>query len=206
MQKAQQSYWDLPRDRMRRSLLGLKPKKKGGFLTNSHGGPLPTLHAYSGTISPAPGDWPDSQIITGFWRMDDASGWQLPGDLQDFLARGDKPIYLGFGSMSWGAQRNSDIITKAIKQWGGRVVIGKGWGGVKEEMLPDTVYVIDKAPHGKLFEHVQAVVHHGGAGTTHTGLYAGRQALPCRNSSTSLIGGGCCMSLVPVPSRCGSGS
>lgn len=102
MQKAQQSYWDLPRDRMRRSLLGLKPKKKGGFLTNSHGGPLPTLHAYSGTISPAPGDWPDSQIITGFWRMDDASGWELPSDFQDFLAKGDKPIYLGFGSTQAG--------------------------------------------------------------------------------------------------------
>ena len=39
---------------------------------------------------------------------------------------------------------------------------------------PTTVFVIDRAPHTKLFEHVKAVVHHGGAGTTHTGLYAGR--------------------------------
>lgn len=174
MQKAQQTYWDWPRDRLRRNVLGLKPKKKGGFLTNSHGVPLPTLHAYSGIISPAPGDWPDTNVITGFWRLEDRTGWAPPPAFQEFLSKGEAPIYLGFGSMSFGAQRNSDIITKALKMWGGRAVIGKGWGGVKPEMLPDTVHVIDRAPHGLLFEHVKAVVHHGGAGTTHTGLYAGR--------------------------------
>lgn len=174
MQKAQQTYWDLPRDRLRRSILGLKPKKRGGILTNSHGVPLPTLHAYSPTISPAPGDWPASNVITGFWRLEDNSGWAPPPDFEAFLAKGDRPIYLGFGSMSWGSQRNSDIITRALKLWGGRAVIGKGWGGVKEDLLPDTVYVIERAPHTRLFEHVKAVVHHGGAGTTHTGLYAGR--------------------------------
>jgi UDP:flavonoid glycosyltransferase YjiC (YdhE family) len=174
MQKAQQTYWDLPRDRLRRSLLGLKPKKRGGFLTNSRGEPLPILHAYSAAISPAPGDWPDSNIITGFWRLDDITGWQPSAAFRDFLARGPEPIYLGFGSMSWGAQRNSEIITRALRLWGGRAVIGKGWGGVKPEMLPDSVHVIERAPHSKLFEHVQAVVHHGGAGTIHTGLYAGK--------------------------------
>lgn len=46
----------------------------------------------------------------------------------------------------------------------------QGLGGViRRKTPPDTVHVIDKAPHSKLFEHVQAVVHHGGAGTTHTG-------------------------------------
>lgn len=174
MQKAQQTYWDLPRDRLRRSVLGLKSRKRGGFLTNSRGVPLPILHAYSAAISPAPGDWPETNVITGFWRLDDTSGWVPPADFEAFLAKGDMPIYLGFGSMSWGAQRNSEIITRALKLWGGRAVIGKGWGGVRPEMLPDTVYVIDRAPHSKLFTYVKAVVHHGGAGTTHTGLYAGR--------------------------------
>jgi UDP:flavonoid glycosyltransferase YjiC (YdhE family) len=173
VQKMQQSYWDLPRDRLRKSL-GLKPKKKGGFYTNSHGQPLVALHAYSGSISPAPGDWPETNIITGFWRLEDITGWTPSPEFQAFLSKGEAPIYLGFGSMSFGAQRNTEIITKALHSWGGRAVIGKGWGGVKPEMLPDTVFVVDRAPHTKLFEHVKAVVHHGGAGTTHTGLYAGR--------------------------------
>jgi sterol 3beta-glucosyltransferase len=173
VQQVQQSYWDLPRDHLRR-VLGLKPKKKGGFYTNSRGGPLTTLHAYSGYISPAAGDWPETNIITGFWRLEDTGGWTPPASFQDFLGKGDAPIYLGFGSMSWGAQRNTEIIAKALAAWGGRAVIGKGWGGLKEDALPDSVYVIERAPHAELFKHVKAVVHHGGAGTTHTGLYAGR--------------------------------
>ena len=76
--------------------------------------------------------------------------------------------------MPWGAQRNTEIVTKALKAWGGRAVVGKGWGGIKAEDLPDTVYSIDKAPHTRLFPLMKALVHHGGAGTTYAGLYAGK--------------------------------
>ncbi len=173
VQKAQQTYWDMPRDRLRRTF-GLKPKKKSSLYTNSRGEPLTVLHAYSGSISPAPGDWPETDIITGFWRLEDTSDWVPSPEFEEFLGKGSAPIYMGFGSMSWGAQRNTEIITRALNSWGGRAVIGKGWGGLKAEMLPDNVFAIDRAPHARLFEHVKAVIHHGGAGTTHTGLYAGR--------------------------------
>lgn len=126
------------------------------------------------TVSPAPGDWAPNNVITGFWRLDDGAGWAPDADFEAFLSTGDTPVYLGFGSMPWGAQRNTEIITKAITQWGGRAVIGKGWGGVKAEDLPKSVDVVDRAPHTELFKHVKAVVHHGGAGTTQTGLEAGR--------------------------------
>jgi UDP:flavonoid glycosyltransferase YjiC (YdhE family) len=172
VQKVQQAYWDLPRDRLRRTL-GLKPKKKTMFPANLRGG-IPVLHAYSASISPAPGDWTDNNIITGFWRLDDSRGWKPSPAFEEFLGKGEPPVYLGFGSMSFGAQRNTEIITRALRLWGGRAVIGKGWGGVKEEALPESVFVIDRAPHNELFKHMKAVVHHGGAGTTHTGLYAGR--------------------------------
>jgi UDP:flavonoid glycosyltransferase YjiC (YdhE family) len=172
VQKVQQAYWDMPRDRLRRTL-GLKPKKKTVFPGNLRGD-IPVLHAYSASISPAPGDWGDNNIITGFWRLDDTSKWRPSPAFEEFLSKGEAPVYLGFGSMSFGAQRNTEIITRALKMWGGRAVIGKGWGGVREDALPDSVFVIDRAPHTELFKYMKAVVHHGGAGTTHTGLYAGR--------------------------------
>ena len=174
IQAAQQSYYDFPRDRMRAKLLGLRSSKRAGFTRNARGERIPALHAYSPTLSPRPGDWPDSTIVTGFWRLDDITGWEPEPEFEAFLAAGEQPIYLGFGSMPFGAARNTEIIVKALQMWGGRAVIGKGWGGVRAEDLPDSVYVIDKAPHTRLFELVKAVVHHGGAGTTHTGLYAGK--------------------------------
>jgi UDP:flavonoid glycosyltransferase YjiC (YdhE family) len=174
VQAAQQSYYDFPRDRMRAKLLGLRSRKRSGFTKNARGERIPALHAYSPTISPRPGDWPETTIVTGFWRLDDATGWEPDEAFRKFLAAGEKPIYLGFGSMPWGAARNTEIILKALQLWGGRVVIGRGWGGIRDEDLPESVFSIAKAPHTKLFEHVRAVVHHGGAGTTHTGLYAGK--------------------------------
>jgi UDP:flavonoid glycosyltransferase YjiC (YdhE family) len=174
IQAAQQSYYDFPRDRMRAKLLGLRSRKRNGFSKNAFGENIPALHAYSPTLSPRPGDWPETTVVTGFWRLEDDSAWKPDADFQRFLAAGPPPVYLGFGSMPWGASRNTEIITKALRLWGGRVVIGQGWGGIKAEDLPETVYSISRAPHTELFKYVSAVVHHGGAGTTHTGLYAGR--------------------------------
>eukprot|EP01042_Synura_sphagnicola_P006875 gene6875-8800_t len=39
---------------------------------------------------------------------------------------------------------------------------------------PSDAYMLGAAPHGWLFQHVAAVVHHGGAGTTSAGLRAGK--------------------------------
>jgi sterol 3beta-glucosyltransferase len=94
---------------------------------------------------------------------------------EEFLAAGDKPIYLGFGSMPWGAAAQHRDHPQGPRDVGrprrDRPRLGRhphrGPAGLASTS-------IDKAPHTKLFELVQAVVHHGGAGTTHTGLYAGK--------------------------------
>jgi sterol 3beta-glucosyltransferase len=52
-------------------------------------------------------------------------------------------------------------------------------GGVDASSLPETIFKIDKAPHGWLFPRVSAMVHRDGAGTTAAGLRAGRPTLVC---------------------------
>ncbi len=169
----QQAYYDLPRDKLRKELMGLPPRKKGGFFKDSNGKNLTTLYAYSPQISPRPRDWPKTAIVTGFWKLDDVSGWEPSDRFKAFLAAGSKPVYIGFGSMPFGAKRNTSILKAAVAKWGGRAVVARGWGGINPEDLPDTIYDIAKAPHDKLFQHVAAAVHHGGAGTTSSSLHAG---------------------------------
>ncbi len=155
--------------------MGLGPRKNGGFFKDTDGTPLWTLNAYSETISPRPRDWPKTSIVTGYWMLPDNSGWQPSEEFKTFLDEGPLPIYVGFGSMPWGADRNTDILREALTMWDGRVVVGRGWGGIKPDDLPsDRVYVIDRAPHDQLFKYVKAVVHHGGAGTTASGLILGK--------------------------------
>jgi len=170
----QQIYYNLPRNKLRRELMGLDARKKGGFFRNTDGTSLTTLYAYSPVVSPRPRDWPKSAIVAGYWQLKDRSDWQPSEEFQKFLSEGDAPVYIGFGSMPFGAERNTKILKEAVAMWGGRAVVARGWGGINPQDLPDTIFAIEKAPHDKLFKYVSAVVHHGGAGTTSAGLHLGR--------------------------------
>ncbi|ODT68028.1 MAG: hypothetical protein ABS75_21960 [Pelagibacterium sp. SCN 63-23] len=170
----QQGYYDLPRDRVRKELMGLGPRKRGGLFKDSYGNNLPTLYNFSSIVSPRPRDWPQTAVVTGFWFLDDNGGWTPPDDLKHFLDSGPPPVYIGFGSMPFGAERNTKLLRVALKKWGGRAIVSRGWGGIKPDDLPNTVFAVSEAPHDKLFPLVAAVVHHGGAGTTAAGLRAGK--------------------------------
>ena len=170
----QQGYYDLPRDRVRKELMGLGPRKRGGLFRDSQGNNLPTLYNFSSLVSPRPREWPQTAVVTGFWFLDDNTGWTPSPELQRFLHAGAPPVYIGFGSMPFGAERNTQLLRSALEQWGGRAIVSKGWGGINVDDLPDTVFAVSEAPHDKLFPLCSAVVHHGGAGTTAAGLRAGK--------------------------------
>ena len=171
----QQTFYDLPRYLLRPSL-GYFPLFRTGFAKAPKKGYVPTLHAYPEAVVPHPHDWPDNAAITGAWRLDEKPEWQIPADLRAFLDAGEPPVYIGFGSMSFGSERNEAIIREALELWGGRAVLAKGWGGLSGAAVPPNAFLLDKAPHDKLFPLMRAVVHHGGAGTTLAGLTAGRPA------------------------------
>jgi sterol 3beta-glucosyltransferase len=170
----QQAYFNRARKSLRKDLLGLGPLRRGGFFRDVDGSRLTVLHCYSPLVSPRPADWPGSAHVTGYFRLADNSGWQPSEAFRSFLAAGEAPVYIGFGSMPFGAERNTAILNKAIALWGGRAVVARGWGGIDPSALPASVFAIDHAPHDRLFAHVRAVVHHGGAGTTSAGLHLGR--------------------------------
>lgn len=172
--EVQQAYFNRARKTLRTELLGLPPLRRGGFFKDVDGTQLPVLHCYSALVSPRPADWPASAHVTGYYRLADNSGWQPSPEFKAFLSAGEAPVYIGFGSMPFGAARNTQILRDAMAIWGGRAVVARGWGGIDPSALPATVFPIEHAPHDRLFAHVKAVVHHGGAGTTSAGLHLGR--------------------------------
>jgi sterol 3beta-glucosyltransferase len=136
----------------------------------------PTLISYSVHVFPRPAGWPEHVHITGYWFLDEEAGWQPPQDLLDFLQAGNPPVYVGFGSVGDAslAEQKTRLVIEALKQSGQRGVLATGWNAMtKIGNLPDTVYMLDSAPHSWLFPQMAAVVHHGGAGTTAAGFRAG---------------------------------
>jgi len=102
--------------------------------------------------------------------------WQPAQDLLDFLQAGNTPVYVGFGSVGDAslAEQKTRLVIEALKQSEQRAVLATGWNAMtKIGNLPDTIYVLDSAPHSWLFPQMAAVVHHGGAGTTAAGFRAG---------------------------------
>ena len=95
-------------------------------------------------------------------------------DLEDFLSSGPPTIYAGFGSMPKGDQiGNVPIIIKAVRSLGQRVIIAKFWDKPSDFSNSDDVFFLNKYPHLKLFPRMEAVIHHGGVGTTATCAVSG---------------------------------
>ncbi|MDG4770207.1 glycosyltransferase [Solwaraspora sp. WMMD792] len=165
----------------RQETLGLARSSGAALATRlPDGRPIPVLHAISGHVVPRPADWPGHAQLTGYWFLDDATGWQPPAELIDFLDAGDPPVYIGFGSMAGrDPRRLTRAVTAALRLANVRGVVATGWGGLDAADLPDTVLPITQAPHDWLFPRVSAVVHHGGAGTTAAALRAGRPSVIC---------------------------
>jgi vancomycin aglycone glucosyltransferase len=111
---------------------------------------------------------PSTAEQTGAWLLEDPS--PLPDQLEQFLSRGDPPIYVGVGSMRDAPPAKS--LLEAARTSGRRVVLSRGWAELAGD--GDDCIVIDDVDHQKLFPRCAAIVHHGGAGTTHTAALAGR--------------------------------
>ncbi|GAI89558.1 unnamed protein product, partial [marine sediment metagenome] len=136
------------------------------------------LYGYSLQVIPFPKDWDDFIHVTGYWFLEQSAGWEPPIDLIDFLQSGPPPVYIGFGSMvNSKPEETADLVLQALARTSQRGVLSSGWGGLKKEYLPDTVFMIGSMPHNWLFPRMAAVVHHGGVGTTAAGLWAGIPAI-----------------------------
>jgi UDP:flavonoid glycosyltransferase YjiC (YdhE family) len=56
---------------------------------------------------------------------------------------------------------------------GRRTLFYPGWSGVDPAALPSNFFALDDTPHDWLFPRTALVVHHGGAGTSHSAARAG---------------------------------
>ncbi|KAG1327967.1 Sterol 3-beta-glucosyltransferase UGT80B1 [Cocos nucifera] len=136
---------------------------------------LPTGYMWSPSIVPKPSDWGILVDVVGFCFLNLGTKYQPPKEFTQWIEQGPKPIYIGFGSMPLeDSKKITSIILEALKETGQRGIIDRGWGDLGSIFeVPVDVFLVEDCPHDWLFPRCAAVVHHGGAGTTATGLRAG---------------------------------
>lgn len=143
---------------------------------------VPMTYLWSPGLCPKPKDWGPEIDIAGYVFLDLASSFTPEQRLDKFVnQKSDKRIiYIGFGSISGidDPEAFTRMIFEAVQKAGVRAVISKGWG-LRDDVadIPDSICMVDNVPHDWLFPKMDAVIHHGGAGTTAIGLKCGKPTM-----------------------------
>jgi sterol 3beta-glucosyltransferase len=138
----------------------------------------PCLYGFSRSLLPPPPDWPTGVVVTGPWWLDTREDWRPPEDLLRFLRSPGKAVFIGFGStMDAQPQRLNAVIEAALTRLKCRAVLLAGPTGQLE--LPASAHwlTVRGVPLDWPFPRVDAIVHHGGAGTTAQAARAGKPSI-----------------------------
>jgi sterol 3beta-glucosyltransferase len=145
------------------------------------GWPSRRLHliASSPAFLDRPADWPHWIQMCGFLSLPLHEREAMSPEVAAFLSRGPAPVFMGFGSLMplGGSTHLEDtlaVFQEAAALSGRRAIIQA------DVDLPSTddLLFVKRTSHAQVFPRCAAVVHHAGAGTTHTTLKAGVPSIP----------------------------
>ncbi|CAF4013692.1 unnamed protein product [Adineta steineri] len=151
--------------------------------------PILTATTYSKCLLARPNDWPENELMVGPIMEEDNNNFQPSDDLLEFLNKyqNEKIIYIGIGSMMSMMFSNDqqlqflENIQTMIKTMNCKAIVSlAGFYNVNDNNLvnhENIFYLKKNIPHAWLFPKMSAVIHHGGAGTTHAGLRYGLPTL-----------------------------
>ena len=148
------------------------PKRRAGIYSYTDGtNSIPIVYPISPRLFPEVKSWDGYVFLSGFLTLE--TDEKLSEELISFLKDGEKPIVVSFSSRPLSEPaRFMSKLTQALEKTGDRAVILTGNSGMAGSNN-STCFFARSAPHGRLFPHAKAVVHHGGVGTMAAALMAG---------------------------------
>jgi UDP:flavonoid glycosyltransferase YjiC (YdhE family) len=135
------------------------------------------FHAASPSFWPAAPDWSEIHCVCGeFFMPVQAEAWGPSPALRAFLDEGPAPVLMTLGSWEHMApERVRTLLIESARHAQMRAIIQTKTSS--DEGRDGELYFLPWAPHRHLAPSCSAVVHHGGAGTTHMALRAGKPSL-----------------------------
>ena len=139
----------------------------------------------SPTLLPRPSDWAPHHVQTGHCGLPAAlrqgiGEGPLEPALERWLQGGSPPIYFGFGSLPvLDPPAFLRTVRETLVALGLRGLIVSGWTRMPEFEGDERLFLASSLNHDEVLPRCQAVVHHGGLGTTTATLAAGVPAVVC---------------------------
>ncbi len=126
---------------------------------------IPFSAMWSPSFVPKPEDWPDQCRVVGTFCGDPTQAFSVDevkfADVIKWLEAGDRPVFIGFGSMMIKDPLSlENIIMKAARMSGCRVIVQSNWSKLDVSAEP-LCQNVGSCPHDWLLPQCCAVVHHG---------------------------------------------
>ncbi len=129
------------------------------------------------TISPSlfsrPDNWSNNIKVLGYQERNKTINWKPEKTLLDFIERHNKILFVTFGSMINPAPKEkTKIVLDILERNKIPAIINTASGGLVKpnKFDSDLLYFVSQIPYDWIFQKMYAVIHHGGAGTTHLTL------------------------------------
>jgi sterol 3beta-glucosyltransferase len=159
-----------------RSFLGLPPTRQPASL-RSRRMRLLELQAYSSALVPRIGDYGPHRPVIGALSTHYNAQQDDHRQLDTWLARGEPPVFVGFGSMPI-LSPLLDTIRRTLTRLDLRALVAAGWSETTiSDGGDDRLLIVGDVDHGWVMPKCKYAVHHGGAGTTISSLSAGLPTL-----------------------------
>lgn len=142
---------------------------------------LLNLVAASPVLCPPAPDWGCHHRVCGSLDLPPSPPLLVSAEIERFLAAGEPPVFITFGSVQDHAPAAMlELQVEAARLAGCRAVIQIPPAQQRATGLQPghNLLLVDRTPHEQVFPRCAAVVHHAGAGTSHTALRAGCPAVP----------------------------
>ena len=125
------------------------------------------LHCFSPSLLAQPTDWEEQNQITGFLFLPSNAQNKIPLDLIHWLNEGDKPVYIGFGSIPIpNPKKIISILKELLEKSSNRFIFCRGWSLPIDLPEHPNLFQIKSISHQWLFPYCKTAVIHGGVGTT----------------------------------------
>ncbi|MDR7210984.1 glycosyltransferase [Flavobacterium piscis] len=133
------------------------------------------------TLSPSllirPMTWSSNVQVLGYHERNKKLDWQPDENLIEFIGKHQKILFLTFGSMiNPDPEKTAQKFLSVLSELKIPTIINTAAGGIiqlKEFEEHNLFYFIKQIPYDWILEKCYGIIHHGGSGTTHSGLKNG---------------------------------
>ncbi|NPE30107.1 glycosyltransferase family 1 protein [Methanococcoides sp. SA1] len=134
------------------------------------------IYTLSPSLYPQPDYWESNIKVLGYQELKRKTDWKPEKALTEFIEKYEKILFITFGSMpNPEPKQKTKLILEILERNNIPAIINTASGGLVEpdKFNSELFYFVSNISYNWIFPKIYAVIHHGGAGTTHLAIKSG---------------------------------